>query len=75
MIIRILYITVCLVIINTGVLAQTKFYVSPKGNDAGRGTPIINKIDGAWENEITINGLHDLLTGLMKLSGSINKSK
>ena len=37
-IINILYITVCLVIINTGVLGQTTFFVSPKGKNTNPGT-------------------------------------
>ena len=38
MILNILYTTVCLVIINTGVISQTTFFVSPKGKNTNAGT-------------------------------------
>lgn len=36
--INILYITLCLVLVNTGVLAQTTFFVSPRGKNTNPGT-------------------------------------
>ena len=38
MIINILYLAVCLVVINTGVPAQTTFFVSPGGRNTNPGT-------------------------------------